>query len=168
MKFSSVTIALALLASQCSAFVSQPSIGLARNHVVALNAVELEPEPEGGEELTSLKTMDGSRMKNMGEVQGVKDDDGTVYKFWLTATAKGDLIKELNTKVLKDAAKKANFPGFRKVRRESRYFFFNFPPFHSDNLYFQTNFRDKFHRTPCHRFEGLLFRRVLSKRLNQL
>lgn len=84
-----------------------------------LNAVELVPEPEGGDEITSLKTMEGSRMKNMGEAEGAKDDDGTVYKFWLKATAKGSLVKELNTKVLKDAAKKANFPGFRKVRHFS-------------------------------------------------
>merc|ERR1719223_795407 len=53
-------------------------------------------------------------MKNMGEVEGVKEDEGTVYKFWLTATAEASLIKEYNTQILKDAAKKANFPGFRK------------------------------------------------------
>jgi hypothetical protein len=82
-----------------------------------LNAVELAPEPEGGEEVTALKTMQGSRMKNMGKVKGAKDDDGTVHKFWLMATAEGVLVKKLNTDVLKDAAKKAEFPGFRKVGR---------------------------------------------------
>ena len=119
MKLSSLTITLTLLASQCSAFVSQPSTVVLRNEAMILNAVELVPEPEGGDEITSLKTMEGSRMKNMGEAEGAKDDDGTVYKFWLKATAKGSLVKELNTKVLKDAAKKANFPGFRKVRHFS-------------------------------------------------
>ena len=79
--------------------------------------VELEPEPEGGEELTAIKTMPGSRMKNMGEVQGVTNDEGTVYDFWMTASVEGAIIKEINTKVLKDASKKANFPGFRKVKQ---------------------------------------------------
>merc|ERR1711976_729906 len=50
----------------------------------------------------------------MGEVEGKSQEDGPVYKFWLSATAEGALIKGLNTQVLKDAAKKANFPGFRK------------------------------------------------------
>jgi hypothetical protein len=79
--------------------------------------MELAPEPEGGEEVTALKTMEGSRMKNMGEVEGAKEADSTVHKFWLMATAEGALVKKLNTDVLKDAAKKADFPGFRKVGR---------------------------------------------------
>ncbi len=84
--------------------------------VISLHAaVELKPEPEGGEDVPIVKTMDGSRMKKMGVADGVKNEDGVVYKFWLTATAQGALIKELNTQVLKDASKKANFPGFRKV-----------------------------------------------------
>ena len=78
-------------------------------------AVELKPEPEGGDEVSAVKSMDGSRLKNMGAAEGIQNDDGTVYKFWLTATAKGALIKELHNQVLKDASKKANFPGFRKV-----------------------------------------------------
>jgi hypothetical protein len=78
-------------------------------------AVELVPEPEGGEELTAIKTLDGSRMKNMGEAEGVTSEDGsTVYKFWLKAKVEGTLIKELHSEVLKQSAKKANFPGFRK------------------------------------------------------
>ena len=78
-------------------------------------AVELKPEPEGGEELTAIKTLDGSRMKNMGEAEGVTSEDGaTVYQFWLKAKVEGALIKELHSEVLKQSAKKANFPGFRK------------------------------------------------------
>lgn len=114
MKFSPVTISLALLASQSFAFTNRPLV--ASPFLTSLKAVELTPEPDGGDELTALKTMEGSRMKNMGEVEGVSDEDGTVYKFWLSATAQGPLVKQLNTQVLKDAAKKANFPGFRKVR----------------------------------------------------
>eukprot|EP00980_Cylindrotheca_fusiformis_P013648 scaffold3513_cov102-Cylindrotheca_fusiformis.AAC.9 len=111
MKLSLFTISISLLYSSSFSFVSQPVT--VRNSLV-LNAVELTPEPEGGDVLTSLKTMEGSRMKNMGEVEGVKDEHGTVYKFWLTATAEGALVKKLNTEVLKDASKKAEFPGFRK------------------------------------------------------
>jgi hypothetical protein len=116
MKFSFFTISL-LFAAECSAFVSKPSFSV-RTPVV-LNAVELTPEPEGGEDLTALKTLEGCRVKNMGEAASVKRDDGTVYSFWITATAEGALIKELHTKVLKDASKEAKFPGFRKVRGHS-------------------------------------------------
>mmetsp|Transcript_21546 Transcript_21546/g.26013 ORF Transcript_21546/g.26013 Transcript_21546/m.26013 type:complete len:182 (+) Transcript_21546:4-549(+) len=78
-------------------------------------AVELEPEPEGGDEISAVDdTLPGSRAKNMGEVDDVSSEDGTVYKFWLTAEADGAKIKEYRTTILKDAAKKANFPGFRK------------------------------------------------------
>ena len=113
MKLSLLTISL-LFAADCSAFVSKPT--LARSPL-ALRATELTPEPEGGEELTAIKTLEGSRAKNMGEVEGVKNEDGTVYNFWITASAEGALIKELNTRVLKDASKNADFPGFRKVSR---------------------------------------------------
>mmetsp|Transcript_43639 Transcript_43639/g.105252 ORF Transcript_43639/g.105252 Transcript_43639/m.105252 type:complete len:218 (-) Transcript_43639:48-701(-) len=116
MKVFFITLTIALLSQQhaVNAFVSQsPAMAAVRPTALA-GAVELEPEPEGGDEITAVKTMAGSRMKNMGEVDGVTDEDGTVYKFWLSATAEGPLIKDLNTQILKDASKKANFPGFRK------------------------------------------------------
>mmetsp|Transcript_6902 Transcript_6902/g.7776 ORF Transcript_6902/g.7776 Transcript_6902/m.7776 type:complete len:458 (-) Transcript_6902:12-1385(-) len=83
---------------------------------------QLIPEPEGGEELTSIKTMADSRMKKMGKATGLTgvrtggedDEDGTIYQFWLTAKVEGALVKETHTIVLKDSAKKADFPGFRK------------------------------------------------------
>ncbi|CAB9507796.1 expressed unknown protein [Seminavis robusta] len=76
--------------------------------------LELKPEPEGGEELTALSSMEGSRMKNLGENSKLKSDEGAVYDFWLLSVAEAGLIKEIRTQILKDAAKKANFPGFRK------------------------------------------------------
>lgn len=82
-----------------------------------LMAVDLAPEPEGGEEMTAISSMAGSRMKNMGENSKVKNDDGTVYNFWLLSEAESKLIQEIRTQILKDAKKKANFPGFRKVIR---------------------------------------------------
>ena len=90
---------------------------LAFSTVARQMGVELEPEPEGGEELTPLSTMEGSRVKNMGEcAEGSKGEDGeTVFDFWLTAIADGGLVKKLRAQVSKDAAKNANFPGFRKV-----------------------------------------------------
>ncbi|GAX10979.1 hypothetical protein FisN_2Lh509 [Fistulifera solaris] len=83
-----------------------PSIGLL--------AVALEPEPEGGEEVTPLKTMAGCRMKKMEELKNVKSDNGPAYQFWMTATVDGNMIKDNHTELLKNAKKKANFPGFRK------------------------------------------------------
>lgn len=86
-------------------------------------AVELVAEPEGGEEILTVKTMAGSRMKKIGEAEGltgVRDDDAdgdgdaTIYKYWLKATVEGALVKEIHATVLRESAKNANFPGFRK------------------------------------------------------
>lgn len=54
-------------------------------------------------------------MKKMAPVPDIKSDDGDVFEFWLTATAEAAMIQEIRTTILKDASKKANFPGFRKV-----------------------------------------------------
>ena len=53
----------------------------------------------------------------MKQMDLIKEDshDGPVYQFWMTAEVDGALIKELRTQILKDASRKANFPGFRKV-----------------------------------------------------
>jgi hypothetical protein len=86
-----------------------------------LSMVDLVAEPEGGEELSQLKTVTGMRMKNMGAVEGVTGKSGGQgFNFWMTATAPGVLVKEYRTKITKDASKNANFPGFRKVRRAPR------------------------------------------------
>merc|ERR1712127_144928 len=42
------------------------------------------------------------------------EDGEVVYDFWITASAEGKKIQKLRTQVSKDAAKNANFPGFRK------------------------------------------------------
>jgi hypothetical protein len=68
-------------------------------------AVELTPEPEGGEELQAISTVAETRMKNMGEADGVTSDEGTVYQFWLSTIADGEMIKQIRTQVLKDASK---------------------------------------------------------------
>jgi hypothetical protein len=98
-------------------FVQQPAFSTLSRNVAfqTLAAVALEPEPDGGEELNPEKSMPGSRMKKMAQVENVKSDDGAVYSFWMTAEVEGALIKEIRSQILKDAAKKANFPGFRKV-----------------------------------------------------
>lgn len=171
MKLSLFTISISLLSQCATSFVSQPVH--VRNSVI-LNAVELAPEPEGGEEITSLKTMEGSRMKNMGEVAGVKDKDGTVYKFWLLCTAEGALVKKLNTQVLKDAAKKADFPGFRKVSRTCAWVRSSSPGSFTDFTVgslsfcfcFRFEIRAKFLLMPCHRSVGLLSKRASSRQSN--
>jgi FKBP-type peptidyl-prolyl cis-trans isomerase (trigger factor) len=96
---------------ESSAFITKRPASARSLH---LQAVELKPEPEGGQELTAVKTLDGSRMKNMGEADGVNNDNGPVYKFWLKANVEGVLVKEIHAEVLKESSKKANFPGFRK------------------------------------------------------
>jgi len=76
-----------------------------------LRAAELKPEPEGGEELNKFSfSLPDSRVKNMGP-----DGGEGVYKFWLAAKADGKTIKKLRDQTEREASKKANFPGFRKV-----------------------------------------------------
>lgn len=96
-----------------SAFVLRPtplSVSTTR-----LQAVGLEPEPEGGEEMVALQTVPDCRMKKMKALPDIKSDQGDAYEFWMTAVADSNLVKEIRTQILKDASKKANFPGFRKV-----------------------------------------------------
>ena len=118
-----VTTLLALLCVSTTttshAFV-QTTVHVASSSSLAM-AVELIAEPEGGTELTAISsTMPGCRVKQMDELQGVKCDFGTPYEFWMTAEVDGALIKEVRTQILKDASKKANFPGFRKVRKAQK------------------------------------------------
>lgn len=120
MRTFALAAAVTLLLQQSTAFVNNkpfPIVG-SRSTAVSLSSLfaaeELKPEPEGGEVLTAIKTMEGSKMKNMGENPDVTSKDGQVYKFWLTAKVEGSLVKEIHGEVLKQSAKKANFPGFRK------------------------------------------------------
>jgi hypothetical protein len=79
--------------------------------------VQLEPEPEGGKELVPRNSLAGCRMKEIEYIRDAKGDNeqGPIYKFWMSGQVEGVLIKEIRTTILKDASKKANFPGFRKV-----------------------------------------------------
>ena len=111
------TVFVALALSTCSAFSPTHQAFSARTTFSSsqLMAYELKPEPEGGEEIESIDTMNGSRMKNMGLAEGIKDEDGEdAFTYWLSAEADGKMIKEFRVQVEKDASKNANFPGFRK------------------------------------------------------
>ncbi|KAL7581043.1 hypothetical protein ACA910_005848 [Epithemia clementina (nom. ined.)] len=99
---------------RCQAFGVQAKNPKSRTTLMLDMAVELVAEPEGGEELTPLTSMPGCRVKQMDELKGLKCDFGTPHEFWMTAEVDGALIKEIRAQILKDASKKANFPGFRK------------------------------------------------------
>ena len=103
-----------LSVSLCQAFIVNTRIQ--RTPSCLQLSYDLLEEPEGGEELTPMVSMPGCRVKKMEELKNVKCDFGTPYEFWMTAEVDGALIKEVRTQILKDASKKANFPGFRKVR----------------------------------------------------
>ena len=109
MKSVSTIIAVALFSCQHTAAFSPTAISSIR--CSSLYAAELTPEPEGGEELTKISSsLPDSRMKNMGA-----DEEEGVFKFWLSAKADGAAVKKFRVQTEKDASKKANFPGFRKV-----------------------------------------------------
>lgn len=114
-------VALTALAavSTCDAFVGAPAACSATRGACYLSmAVDLTPEPEGGEELVASSTIADTRMKDMGEFDGELEEeaDGTVHSFWLSSVANGELIKKTRTQLSKEAARNADFPGFRKVR----------------------------------------------------
>lgn len=67
---------------------------------------DLIAEPDGGDELVAQSTMDETRMKKMDLADGIKSDDGTVYNFWLSSLAEGELIKEYKITMLKEAKSK--------------------------------------------------------------
>lgn len=90
--------------------------------VAAAAAVALEPEPPGGIELIASAVSMGSdcRMKQLdvvAEKVSRQQSSADAFTFWMTASAQGKLIQEIRSTILKDASKKANFPGFRKVRQ---------------------------------------------------
>ena len=106
-----------LKASSCFAFLAVRHVQRHQHAVSEIGmGVDLVPEPEGGEEVTAKRSMPGTRVKNMGQATGVRSDDGTPYSFWMTSEVEGALVQEIRIQILKDAKKKANFPGFRKVR----------------------------------------------------
>lgn len=121
MKFAAFVLPCLFLAHQCGAFVvvgpSASTAAVARPSSLGMAIVELDPELEGGEEMTPKSSMPGCRMKKMEALPDLKSDDGPVYNFWMQAETDAALIKEYRTQILKDASKKANFPGFRKVRK---------------------------------------------------
>jgi len=112
MKLSTITSLALTLSSTCSAFVSNQAFVAAPT--TRLMAYELVAEPEGGEEVKSIDSMPGSKMKNMGPAEDVNSEDGDAFTYWLTAEADGNMIKGFRVQVEKDASKNANFPGFRK------------------------------------------------------
>eukprot|EP00567_Pseudictyota_dubia_P006429 CAMPEP_0197437852 /NCGR_PEP_ID=MMETSP1175-20131217/4994_1 /TAXON_ID=1003142 /ORGANISM="Triceratium dubium, Strain CCMP147" /LENGTH=237 /DNA_ID=CAMNT_0042967471 /DNA_START=291 /DNA_END=1004 /DNA_ORIENTATION=+ len=88
---------------------------------------DLVAEPDGGEEVaplvagTELRGEFKIRIKDLGpvdesdEAYSLKDDLGVpVHNFWLTALADGADVKKTRNIVLRDSAKHADFPGFRK------------------------------------------------------
>jgi hypothetical protein len=108
---------------QCGAFVVKPStpvvVSTDRRFTLAM-AYDMVPELEGGQDMTPSSSLPSCRMKKMEALPDIKSDVGPVHKFWMTAEADGKLISEYRTQLLKDASKKANFPGFRKVSERTR------------------------------------------------
>jgi len=81
--------------------------------MAGVTAVTLKPEPQIGADILPVDSLPNTRVKNLGP-KDIKNDQGQVYQFWLTTEAQGSLISELRQQVVKDASKRANFPGFRK------------------------------------------------------
>jgi hypothetical protein len=123
--------------ARSTAFTSVGVSSMSSSHAVA--AVALEPEPPGGIELQPIGTTvtANSRVKQLTILDDRPDDDvvgggvpsaskkknnnnerrpiAPAFSFWMTTSADGKLIQEIRQTILKDASKKANFPGFRKV-----------------------------------------------------
>jgi hypothetical protein len=119
MKLATSLLSLLAVVVQCGAFVVQQPTTVARFTTLAM-AYDMTPEAEGGEEMTPNSSLPSCRMKKLEARPDIRSDIGPVSKFWLTAEADGTMIKTYRTQLLKDASKKANFPGFRKVSERKR------------------------------------------------
>jgi hypothetical protein len=119
MKLATSLLSLLAVVVQCGAFVVQQPTTVARSTTLAM-AYDMTPEAEGGEEMTPNSSLPSCRMKKLEARPDIRSDIGPVSKFWLTAEADGTMIKTYRTQLLKDASKKANFPGFRKVSERKR------------------------------------------------
>lgn len=110
---------LLFISEVTSAFVIPHSDGRIQNvKELYMVQIPLTPEPVGGQEMKPKQSMPGCRMKELEPLLDNKNDKA--YKFWMTAEAEGVLIKEIRAQILKDASKKANFPGFRKVKTKNK------------------------------------------------
>ena len=119
MKLATSLLPLLAVVAQCGAFVVQQPTPFVVSTALSM-AYAMTPEAEGGEELTPNSSLPSCRMKKMEARPDIRSDIGPVSKFWLTAEADGTMIKEYRKQLLKDASKKANFPGFRKVSASTR------------------------------------------------
>ncbi len=123
MKLATSFLSFLAVVVQCGAFVVQhPTLAVVstdRRFALGM-AYDMVPEAEGGEEMTPNSSLPSCRMKKMEARPDIRSDIGPVSKFWLTAEADGTMIKEYRKQLLKDASKKANFPGFRKVSARMR------------------------------------------------
>ena len=91
-----VVLSCALLAASTRAFVapahvsrqSSRSAMLGRGRLAA-EAVALEPEPEGGTELTAFTSIAGCRMKQLDEQVKLSNSENKepAYKFWMAGQA---------------------------------------------------------------------------------
>jgi hypothetical protein len=69
--------------------------------------------------MKQMKELDeGGAGQGQGESEGGTGEGGDgprrKYEFWMTAVAEPGLVSSIKSEVLKDASKKAAFPGFRK------------------------------------------------------
>lgn len=79
--------------------------------------VPLIPEPEGGDELSALSSIESTRVKSMGEAGMTSEEDSLpVYKFWMQSVAQGELIKEYKVTMLKEAKKNVRERTRNKMR----------------------------------------------------
>jgi hypothetical protein len=120
----SLGLVLVHFLSGCSlvqAFLANPIPPSLWRRNMALSAiVALEPEPPGGIELQPIGTTvaENSRVKQLDDVVELTQPSSNgkpTFSFWMTAAADGKLVQGIRQTILKDASKKANFPGFRKV-----------------------------------------------------
>mmetsp|Transcript_18605 Transcript_18605/g.20733 ORF Transcript_18605/g.20733 Transcript_18605/m.20733 type:complete len:226 (-) Transcript_18605:136-813(-) len=116
MKIFSLCILVSWIIRSSSFVIVKPTVGV---RPLYMAQPELKPEPAEGVEIQPSASLTGSpiegaRMKNLGEAEGIKSEDGTVYKFWMKSVANEKLVKKYREELLKDAKTKADFPGFRK------------------------------------------------------
>eukprot|EP00542_Grammatophora_oceanica_P016671 CAMPEP_0194033000 /NCGR_PEP_ID=MMETSP0009_2-20130614/5821_1 /TAXON_ID=210454 /ORGANISM="Grammatophora oceanica, Strain CCMP 410" /LENGTH=215 /DNA_ID=CAMNT_0038673599 /DNA_START=1 /DNA_END=648 /DNA_ORIENTATION=+ len=112
------TLLIVLLTLATSSLGFVPSRTSARTFFLSPLFAEYEvvAEPDGGEEVDCVSTMDNTKVKQMSPSEGnIKGEGGEeAFKFWISTVVESSLILSLKKETMKGAKKKANFPGFRK------------------------------------------------------
>lgn len=102
-------LAFTALAATATGFVRPARVPLRRTH-----SLQMGRESEGSAVECPMPDTVIRRLEKQSLPHITLGDDEAIYEFWMSTTVPGGVTKDSMMKIEKDAAKNANFPGFKK------------------------------------------------------